>query len=103
TRAKQALLVGEIGFALTRAGSLRETLQRCAEATVRHLDATLARIWTLDDAHRELVLEATAGEAEPDTPDRVAIGRTKIGRIVERGAPHLTNDFQNDPRTGNRE
>jgi signal transduction histidine kinase len=101
--AKQALLVGEIGFALTRTGSLREMLQRCAEAAVRHLDATLAQIWTLDDVQRELVLVASSGLAEPDTPERVAIGRTKIGRIVERGAPHLTNDFQNDPRTGNRE
>jgi signal transduction histidine kinase len=102
-QAKQALLTGEIGFALTRSTTQREMLQRCAEAIVRHLDAALARIWTVDDAERELVLRASSGIIEPETPERVPLGRTKIGKIVERGAPHLTNDFANDPRAGNRE
>jgi signal transduction histidine kinase len=100
---KQALLIGEVGYALTGAASLREMLQRCAEAMVRNLDAALARIWTLDAHSRELVLEASSGSAEPDTPDRVAIGRTKLGKIIERGTPLLTNDLANDGRVGNRE
>ena len=103
TQAKQALLVGEIGFALTRAGTLKDMLQRCAEAIVRNLDASLARIWTFDAVHRELVLEATAGIADPDALERVPVGRAKIGKIVERGTAYLTNDLQNDPRAGNRE
>ncbi|HEX5063544.1 MAG TPA: GAF domain-containing protein [Kofleriaceae bacterium] len=102
-QAKQALLLGEVGMALTGASTLREMLQRCADAMVRRLDAALARIWTLDDAYRELVLEASSGVAEPDTLERVPIGRSKIGKIVERGAPHLTNDFQHDTRGTNRE
>ncbi|HEY5947784.1 MAG TPA: GAF domain-containing protein, partial [Kofleriaceae bacterium] len=102
-QAKQALLVGEIGFALTRPSTLREMLQRCVDATVRHLDASLARIWTLDQVHRDLVLQASSGIGEPDTPERVPTGRAKIGKIVERGTPHLTNDFQNDPRASNRD
>jgi signal transduction histidine kinase len=101
--AKQALLVGEVGFALTRAGTLAEMLQSCADAMVRHVDAAAARIWAFDEVHRELVLMASSGLADADTPDRVALGRTKIGKIVERGTPHLTNDFQTDPRAGNRE
>jgi signal transduction histidine kinase len=102
-QAKQALLIGEIGYALTRGSTLHEMLQRCADAMVRHLDAALARIWTVDEIERELVLQATSGDAEPDAPDRVPMGRTKIGKIVERGTPLLTNDFINDPRAGNRE
>jgi signal transduction histidine kinase len=102
-QAKQALLAGEIGFALTRREGLREMLQRCADALVRNLDAALARVWTLDPQTHELVLLASSGCAPPDTLDRVPIGRSKIGKIAERGVPYLTNDFQNDPRAGNRE
>jgi signal transduction histidine kinase len=102
-QAKQALLAGEIGFALTRREGLREMLQRCADALVRNLDAAVARVWTLDSQHHELVLLASSGTSPPDTLDRVPLGRSKIGKIAERGVPYLTNDFQNDPRAGNRE
>lgn len=102
-QAKQALLAGEIGNALTRASTLRDMLQRCTDGIVRHLDAALARVWTLDQASHDLVLRATSGAAEVMMPDRVALGRAKLGKIVERGTPHLTNDFLNDPRASNRE
>src|SRR5688572_4960790 len=59
-QAKQALLVGEIGVALTRGNTLHEMLQRCADAVVRHLDARLARVWTLDEVVHELVLQASS-------------------------------------------
>jgi signal transduction histidine kinase len=78
-------------------------LQRCADALVRNLEAAAARIWTFDAVNHELVLLASTGAEAPDTLDRVAIGRSKIGKIAERGAPYLTNDFINDPRAGNRE
>ena len=100
---RQGILAGEIGSALTRATSMHAMLKDCAEALVRHLGARLVRIWTLDDAARELVLEANTGSAtDPDMPVRVAIGRAKIGKIADRALPYLTNDFQNDPRAGDR-
>ncbi len=100
---RQGILAGEIGYALTRATSMREMLQDCADSLVRHFGARLVRVWRLDAQARELVLEASAGAAsEPDMPARVAVGRAKIGKIVERGAPYLTNDYQNDPRAGDR-
>ncbi len=102
-QAKHAMLIGEIGVALTRGSGLREMLQRCADAVVRNLDASLARIWTLDEINRDLVLEAASGIPDPDALERVPIGRAKIGKIIERRAPLLTNDFANDPRAGNRE
>ena len=60
---------------------------------MRHLDAVLARIWTLDAAQRELVLEASSGDATVRSTLTRPIGRAKIGKIAERGAPYLTNDF----------
>jgi PAS domain-containing protein len=42
--AQHALLVGEIGDALTRTTSSHAMLQQCAEMLVTHLDAALARI-----------------------------------------------------------
>jgi signal transduction histidine kinase len=70
---------------------------------MRHLDAVLARIWSYEPDKQELVLQASSGDPPPETYDRVAIGRSKIGKIAERGAPFVTNDFANDPRAGNRE
>jgi signal transduction histidine kinase len=102
-QAKQALLVGELGYALTERTELRAMLQACTDAIVRHLGAHLARVWTVDAGRHELVLQASSGEGEPELPERVALGRAKVGKIVERGTPHLTNDFMNDPRAGNRE
>ena len=102
-QAKQALLVGEIGYALTRRSTLREMLLACTDAIVRNLGAHLARIWTLDPERHDLVLQASSGEGDPETRDRVALGRAKVGKIVERGTAHLTNDYPNDPRAGNRE
>jgi signal transduction histidine kinase len=102
-RGKLALLVGEVGHALTGRSSLEDMLQHCTDAIVRHLDARAARVWTLDEPQHELVMQASSGAAEQDAPERVALGRAKIGKIVERGIPHLTNDFANDPRAGNRD
>jgi signal transduction histidine kinase len=100
---KQALLRGEIGVALTRGDPLPAMLHRCTESVMRHLDAVLARIWGYEADKQELVLQASTGDPPPETFDRVAIGRSKIGKIAERGAPFVTNDFANDPRAGNRE
>jgi signal transduction histidine kinase len=100
---RQGILAGEIGAALTRAVSLPDMLRECAESLVRHVPAKHVRIWTLDVAQRELVLEASAGSpGDEEMPPRVAVGRAKVGKIAERATPYLTNDFQNDPRAGNR-
>jgi signal transduction histidine kinase len=89
SQAKQALLVGELGDALTREDSLRASLVRCATALVRYLDATLVRIWTVDDG---TVLEphASAGNEPGDRLPR----HSEIARIAEHGTPFLTNDAQ---------
>ncbi len=72
---------------------------------VRHLDAAIARIWTLNEGDDVLELQASAGpDADPGEADsRVVIGRFEIGLIAEERHPHLTNDVVNDSRVGNQE
>jgi signal transduction histidine kinase len=107
--AKQALLIGEIGDALTREESLSSALRRCAEAIVRNLDAALARIWIVDDG--ELQLCAQAGiERNDESQRRLRVGtqdglvepeRSLEGELISQiagdGSPFLTNDVATDP------
>jgi PAS domain S-box-containing protein len=104
TRAREGALAIAVGSALTRGGSLREVLQRCAEAVVEHLDAAFARIWTLNEAESMLELQASAGlYTHLDGPHgRVPVGSYKIGKIAEEKRPHLTNDVLHDPRVSDK-
>jgi GAF domain-containing protein/CheY-like chemotaxis protein/two-component sensor histidine kinase len=104
-QSRQALLMGDVGTALTRSDTLHDALQRCSEAIVRHLEAAFARIWTLDSRSSVLELLASAGlYTHLDGPHaRVPVGQFKIGRIAEQGVPHLTNDVQQDPWVSDRE
>ncbi len=89
----------EIAKALARSADLGDMLARCAEATVRHLDAAFARIWTVDEAGEVLELQASAGlYTHVDGPHgRVPVGAFKIGRIAQERRPHLTNAVIGDP------
>jgi len=49
-RARLEMFAAEIGTVLTRSGTLRGGLKLCVEAFVRHLDAALVRVWSLDDS-----------------------------------------------------
>ena len=101
-QAKQALVIGEIGDALTREDSLRAALSRCAGAMVRQLDAALARIWTVDHDTEMLELCGSAG-IETHELTRIAIGEHKVGQIAETGQPYLTNDVATDLHVGRSE
>ena len=101
-QARTALLLGEIGDALTREDSLRAALTRCADAMVRNLGASVARIWTVDAAAESLELCASAG-VEPGNDAShatLAFGDHKIGSIAEDGVPYLTNDVATDRDVG---
>ena len=94
-QAKQALVIGEIGDALTREDSLRAALNRCALAMVRQLDCVLARIWTLDPDAGVLEMCGTAG-VQIDDLQRIELGEHKLGEIAETLEPYLTNDVETD-------
>jgi PAS domain S-box-containing protein len=98
-RARTAEMGRDVGIALSRGNTLREILQLCAEALVRHLGVAFARIWTLEPDENVLVLQASAGQyAHIDGPhSRIAVGQLKIGLIAQQRQPHLTNDVAHDP------
>jgi PAS domain S-box-containing protein len=104
-KVRQAALGAEVATALSGGGALRDILQRCAEAMVRHLDAAFARIWTLNQEDGVLELQASAGMyTHLDGPhSRVPVGELKIGLIAEEQQPHLTNAVTSDPRVSDKE
>src|SRR5262249_57871482 len=84
---------------------LRQSLQKCAEAIVAHLDAAFARIWLFNEKEQMLELQASAGMYTriDGTHSRVPLGKFKIGLIAEEKTPSLTNDLADDPRLSDRE
>jgi signal transduction histidine kinase/CheY-like chemotaxis protein len=90
----------DVNSALSQGKTLRAILQRCCEAFVQHLDATLARIWTYDEQEKVFKLEASAGiYTDIDGIDsRVPVEQFKVGLISEGRMPHVTNAFIGDPR-----
>lgn len=79
---------------------LQETLRHCVEALVDDLDASLARIWTIDKTESVLRLRASAGMyTHLDGPhSRIPLGELKIGKIAQECKPQLTNKVLGDPR-----
>jgi PAS domain S-box-containing protein len=104
-RARLAELSADVGIALAQGESLRDILQQCVAALVRHLDAAFARIWTLNESTNVLELQASAGMyTHIDGPhSRVPMGQFKIGLIAQERRPHLTNSVIGDPRVHDQE
>ena len=101
-RARQAALRADVQLAFSEApeSGLQPILQRCTEAMVRHFDAVVAQIWTLNEQERILELQASAGlHTQLDGGHaRVPVGQFKVGLIAGERKPHWTNDLQNDDR-----
>lgn len=93
-------LHSDVSITLQQKGPLRETLQRCAEAMVRHLDAAFVRIWTLNQGDQILEMQASRGMYThlDGFHSRVPVGQFKIGLIAQERKPHLTNTVIGDPR-----
>ena len=106
-RTRHALLGADIGNALTRGDSVQPMLQSCAEAQVRHLDAFLARIWTLNEEKNTLELQASAGAfTHLDGPQsRIPLDHDdgRIGWIAKNRKPHHTNAVTGDPLMSDQE
>ena len=64
-QARTALLCSETSMMLSQAQSLREGLQGCIEIVQRHVAATRAHIWILNEAEEVLELEAGADPVVP--------------------------------------
>jgi two-component system, cell cycle sensor histidine kinase and response regulator CckA len=85
-KSRLAELAGAVGVALTHRHGLDEILQSCSESMVKHLDAALARIWTLDVRNKELELRASA---TPDKlPEGVQPGQAIVAHIAVERRPY---------------
>lgn len=104
--ARHAVLHAEVSAAVSESEkSLRATLQTCAAAVVRHLDAAFARVWLLNEEDEVLELEASAGLYThlDGQHARIPLGSFKIGQIAKDQKPHLTNSVQSDNRVSNKD
>jgi PAS domain S-box-containing protein len=95
----------EIGNAVMQGSSLDEISTRSVQGIVRHLDAALARIWTLSEDGATLELKASAGLYShiDDAFSRVPLGKFKVGQIAAEHQPHVTNDLLTDDQVGDPE
>ena len=100
-----AVLRAQVGLALNRSDDLDEMLQSCCQALVDHLDASLARVWTLDELQNMLHLRATAGNYTrlEHVQSIVPVGQFKIGRIAQEKRPYLSNEIAGDTEIFNQE
>ncbi len=100
-RERLASLGAEIGRALTRDTSLKETLQSCCEALLKKTETAFGRIWVIDENDPNLLeLHASAGlfsEVEKSAHRFKKVGEQKVGVIASERKPMLTNQVQGDP------
>lgn len=94
--ARVTALRGEVNDAFARPTNIRLALQACAEALVSHVDAALARIWTME---RGDILELQANAADhlqlegELSPAHV---ESLIGTIAAASFPYTTNNVTAD-------
>ena len=99
-RGRLSMLSAEVGRTFTLKGTLREALERCCSALVKHLDVALARVWTVDDVNGTILeLRASAGtDAHLESAgSRVRVGERLIGKIASSRLTYVTNDVSTDP------
>ncbi|MGY1455359.1 SpoIIE family protein phosphatase [Streptomyces sp. SS8] len=90
-RTGHALLSAEVAAAMTASGPLAERLHRCVRATADRLGADRACLWTLTPSGRPEPA-ACADVDRTTTADRLHPEHTDeelVGRIIDRGRPHL--------------
>ena len=95
----------DISGCLTDERDVATMLRRVCEALVEHLEVAFARVWTLDDERKTLLLQASAGMYTHTDGGHaeVPVGSFKIGRIAATGKPHTTNDVAHDSQVSNPE
>jgi PAS domain S-box-containing protein len=71
--------------------SLPQVLQQAAATIAESLDASLARLWLLDEKGETLELQASAGQLNLPHEREVLLGQGRIGQIASARAPRLIN------------
>ncbi|MGH3088250.1 MAG: PAS domain S-box protein, partial [Rubrobacteraceae bacterium] len=97
----QAALRADVGEALNRGGPLPAVLRRCTDAMVERIgEVSFARIWTLDEGHNELTLQANSGGSGAQAlPPTLKVSTSNLIKEVARTRkPLLINDMRSDER-----
>src|SRR5580704_13873788 len=76
--------------------SLSEILQSWAQSVVRHLDANLARVWTMSASGLQLQATAEANTLAGDAYTHMPVGAF-VEEIADECRPYATNNIRNDP------
>lgn len=97
-RGALAALNSDVAQAAAQCETLREMLKNCAQALVHHLNALVARIWTMGPRKDVLVLQANAGlhTNGEGANSRIAVGKDRVGQIAQNREPYLTNTIGGD-------
>lgn len=104
-RAAQMEALNEISLSVLGQSNATSVYKGVTQALVEHFDMSFARIWTLDEANNDLVLQVSSGEyTHTDGPhSRVSMDSTrKLAWIANQRTPHISNELQNDPRLDNK-
>jgi PAS domain S-box-containing protein len=88
---RHAALRADVSAALAHRGSKEQMLQAACDAVVRHMGATLVRVWTLDRDNRVLHLRASAGRDMPVAVEHahIPMGQLLVGRIAQERKPRV--------------
>ena len=80
-----------------------ELLQRVTDGAREMFDATVARLWLVDDDALTLSVRASAGADLTDAAEKMPIGEGLVGRVVATRAPLAIADVAKDQRPLNTE
>ena len=86
---------------LRKSENLNTKLQLTVDSLVKYFDATFARMWLVDKDSINLILKFSSGKYRNNNGEfsKVSIKlNSKIGTIIKRNKPVITNDVVNDPR-----
>lgn len=86
---------------LRKSDNLNKKLQLTVDSLVKHFDATFARMWLLDKDSENLLLKFSSGKYKNIDGEFSKVflnSNSKIGSIIKRNKPAITNDVVNDPR-----
>jgi len=86
---------------LRKSENLNTKLQLTVDSLVKYFDASFARMWLLDKDNTNLILKFSSGQYRNSNGEFSKVSTkltSKIGTIVKRNKPVITNDVVNDPR-----
>jgi PAS domain S-box-containing protein len=97
-RSRLSTLAAEVGVALGQNGILCNIMNQCTETIVRHLEASVASIWTLNPATKVLEQQALAIAHPPleDFATTINFGNEIVSFIANPTLPYLSASYKTE-------